>query len=48
MTAKEIMEATNKIIKELFWCDDEDFVELITSAIVNGDEITEEEMEEFL
>ena len=48
MTTKEIMEVTNKIINQLMWCDNEDFVELITSAIVNGYEITEEEMEEFL
>ena len=47
MTRRDIMETVNKIINELMYCDDSDFVDLITSAIINGEEIAEEEMEEY-
>ena len=47
MTKRDIMMTVNEIIETLIWCDDEEFVEIITSAIVNGDSFTEEEIEEW-
>lgn len=47
MTRKEVMLTVNKIINMLMWCDDEEFVERVTSAIANGDDFTDEEIEEF-
>lgn len=46
MTKQDVMRTVNEIIEILMWCDDEEFVESITSAIVNGDSFTEEEIEE--
>jgi len=46
-TKQDVMRAVNEIIEILMWCDDEYFVEVVTSAIVNGDSFTDKEIEEF-
>lgn len=48
MTKQDVIRTVNEIIEILMWCDDEEFVEIITSAIVNGDSFTEEEIEEWM
>lgn len=46
MTRVAIMRAANTIIEELMYCDDFEFIDRIASAIMNGEEFTEEEIEE--
>lgn len=46
MTRAEIMRAANDVIEELMWCDDMDFVDRLSSAIMNGEPFTEEEIAE--
>ena len=46
MNKAEIMRMANNIIEELMYCDDFDFIDRIASAIMNGEEFTEREIEE--
>ena len=46
MTRAEIMRAANIIVEGLMYCDDFDFIDRIASAIMNGEEFTEREIEE--
>ena len=46
MTRREIMLTVNNIITELQWCDDEEFVDRVCSAVGYADYFTEEEIEE--
>jgi hypothetical protein len=46
MTRAKIMRAANIIIEELMYCDDFDFIDRVASAIMNGEEFTEEEIAE--
>jgi len=46
MNKAEIMRMANNIIEELMYCDDFDFIDSIASAIMNGEEFTEREIEE--
>ena len=46
MTKAEIMRAANVVIEELMWCEDMDFVDCITSAVMYGEPFTEEEIAE--
>ena len=48
MTKQDIMRTANEIIETLIWCDDEEFLDRIISAIVNGECFTEEEIEEWI
>lgn len=46
MTRAEIMRVANTIIEALMYCDDIEFIDLISYAIMNGEEFTEEEIAE--
>ncbi len=46
MTKAEIMRVANNIVEELMYCDDFEFIDRIASAIMNGEEFTEEEITE--
>lgn len=46
MTKAEIMRAANIVIENLMYCDDREFVDRLVSAVVNGEEFTEEEIAE--
>lgn len=46
MTKAEIMRAANIVIENLMYCDDGEFVDRLTSAIMNGQEFTKEEIAE--
>lgn len=46
MTKAEIMRAANIIIEAAMYCDDMDFVDRLTSAVMNAEPFTEEEIVE--
>ena len=46
MNKAEIMRAANIIIEEVMYCNDDEFVDRIVSAVMNGEQFTEEEIAE--
>lgn len=48
MTKAEIMKAANVIIEGLMYCDDIEFIDRVAYAIMNGEEFTDEEIEEIV
>ena len=46
MTKAEIMRAANIVIANLMYCDDDEFVNRLCSVVMNGQEFTQEEIEE--
>lgn len=46
MTKAEIMRAANIIIEEAMYCSDGEFVDRLVSAVMNGEQFTEEEIAE--
>lgn len=46
MTKAEIMRAANIVIEEVMYCNDRDFVDRLVSAVMNGEQFTEEEITE--
>lgn len=45
MNKQKIMEIVNDIIEELWWYNDEEFIDRVISAISNGEQFTDEEIE---